>query len=116
MESGHRLLFGVPHCEEYLLASKEISTMNTFLVQDTQIHLTTDPSRGSQTIVIQDTDLGRRLASVLGSSKFVDGYLLLEHTPDLDELVVALVDVLVAMRYNHPRLMQIQYTLPGVLA
>jgi hypothetical protein len=58
--------------------------------------------------------LGQRLAAVLGNSELVDGFFILEHDWNVDEIIVALADVLVAMRYNHPGLMQVQYILPGV--
>lgn len=87
--------------------------MNTFSLGDTQICVISDPQHGSQAIAIQDTALGHRLAAVLGEGKLADGYLLLEHTPEMDDLIMALVDILVSIRYSHPHLMQVQYKLPG---
>ncbi len=89
--------------------------MATFQIDDTEIQIEPSERSGSQTIRIQATSLGKVLAQTLAPDigEPQDDFYLLSHDANVDERVCELVDVLVSMRYSHPRLMQISFRLPG---
>ena len=70
-----------------------------------------------QDILIQDGEVGRRLAALLdpeatamiqrGRTRF----LRVPHNRDVDALLVELVDLFISMRYAHPSLVQLEMTL-----
>ena len=71
-----------------------------------------------QDILVPDSDVGRRLARLLdpqaastvrrGSSTF----LRIPHSPEVDVLLVELIDLFISIRYAHPSLVQLELTLP----
>ena len=71
-----------------------------------------------QDILIPDSDVGRRLARLLdpqaastvrrGRSSFMS----IPHTPEVDVLLVELIDLFISIRYAHPSLVQLELTLP----
>ena len=81
---------------------------------DTEIRTEFDPANSSQVILIQPTELGERLARLLGEARISkrQGYLVVPHTPEVDEILIQLVDAMVDIRYSHPRLMQLRLALP----
>jgi hypothetical protein len=77
-----------------------------------------------QDILVQATPIGERLAGLLAS---IDGggepamerieaqtVYVIPHSKTLDEHVKKLVDVLILLRWEHPRLMQLSLALPGL--
>lgn len=71
-----------------------------------------------QDILIQDSEVGRRLAMLLdpeatamiqrGRTRF----LRVPHNRDVDVLLVELIDLFISIRYAHPSLVQLELTLP----
>ena len=69
-----------------------------------------------QQILLQATPQGRRLAQFLAgeeSPRRQDGFFVVEHTPEVDARLRALVDALTAVRWAHPTYTQLVLELPG---
>jgi hypothetical protein len=85
--------------------------METFCIAETQIQVLPDPDSGQQTIRIQATPFGERLARMLETLPPVPGdddFFLLAHTPELDSLLCTLVELFISLRYSHPQLLQLR--------
>lgn len=71
-----------------------------------------------QDILIPDSAVGRRLARLLhaqaastvrrGNSTFLS----IPHSPEVDVLLVELIDLFISIRYAHPSLVQLELALP----
>ena len=74
-----------------------------------------------QDILVEATPLGRRLARLLAAmhgagepeAQQVDGrpVLAVPHSPELDRHLVQLIDLLIELRWAHPRLVQLEMDL-----
>jgi len=84
--------------------------METFCIADTQIQVLPDPDSGQQTIRIQATPFGERLAQALAAASLApDGdFFSLPHTPELDARLRALTELFINLRYSHPQLLQLR--------
>jgi hypothetical protein len=70
-----------------------------------------------QQVLLQATPQGRRLAQFLADAETPrrqDGFFLVEHTPEVDARLRALVDALTAVRWAHPTYTQLVLELPGM--
>ena len=68
-----------------------------------------------QQVLLQDTVQGRRLAQFLAreeAPRRQDGVFVVEHTPEVDARLCALVDALTAIRWAHPTYTQLALALP----
>jgi hypothetical protein len=68
-----------------------------------------------QQVLLQDTPQGRRLAQFLADEEAPrrqDGFFVVEHTPEVDARLCALVDALTAVRWAHPTYTQLVLELP----
>jgi hypothetical protein len=68
-----------------------------------------------QQVLLQDTLQGRRLAQFLSGEEAPrrqDGFFVVEHTPEVDARLCALVDALTAIRWAHPTYTQLALALP----
>ena len=85
--------------------------MKAFCIDDTQIRVLPDPDGGEQTIRIQATPFGARLAQALDTAPQAapgeDGFYSLAHTPELDTLLCNLIELFISLRYCHPHLLQL---------
>ncbi len=85
--------------------------MKAFCIDDTQIQVLPDPDGGGQTIRIQATPFGARLAQTLDTALQVapgeDDFYSLVHTPELDERLCNLIELFISLRYSHPQLLQL---------
>jgi hypothetical protein len=69
-----------------------------------------------QQVLLQDTPQGRRLAQFLAGEEAPrrqDGCFVVDHTPEVDARLCALVDALTAIRWAHPTYTQLALALPG---
>ncbi len=85
--------------------------------------LATHPRKGvDQDILVEATPLGQRLARLLAAMHGADepeaqqvgrqAVLAVPHSPELDEHLVQLIDLLIELRWAHPRLVQLELVLP----
>ena len=82
-------------------------------IDSTAITIVPDPVHGSQVIQIQATEFGLALAQTLGTvEQTADGYVV-QHTAAVDLRILALVDLLISIRYNHPTYTQLSFGLRG---
>ena len=68
-----------------------------------------------QQVLLQDTLQGQRLAQFLAGEEAPrrqDGFFVVEHTPEVDARLCALVDALTAIRWAHPTYTQLALALP----
>ena len=85
-------------------------TFPTCAIGDTEIQFI--PSTTTQTIRIAATPLGTHLAYLLGGTPRRDGdFWMLEHSPEVDQVIRELIDALIVARYSHPLLMQLRLEL-----
>ena len=76
-----------------------------------------EPTLAGQDILIQYTDVGQRLASLLalGSAEIVRLgdvlYWRIPHNHEVDRLLVELTDLFISIRYAHPTLVQLELEL-----
>ena len=85
--------------------------MDIFVVQETRIELQHTAGPVRQHIRIEATPWGTQLAQLLGvPQRQGDPHWLLEHTPALDLRLRSLTDLLIALRYRHPTLLQLECT------
>ena len=85
-----------------------------FQIEDTCISIQRVGSEEQQ-ILLQATPQGLRLAQFLGredSPRRQDGFFVVEHTPEVDARLCALVDALTAVRWAHPTYTQLVLELP----
>ena len=83
--------------------------MEAFTINHTtfRLQLTTDPD--TSVFSVQATPFGRLLAQLL------DGDYLIQHTPELDGRMLAVIDALITLRYQHPTAVQLQLALPEMI-
>ena len=79
-------------------------------------HIAVQPHLDGQDILIEDTAVGRRLATTLAAatSNTVtrvqiagETWLVVPHNQDVDQLLCGLIDALISVRYAHPTLVQL---------
>ncbi|MEA3310020.1 MAG: hypothetical protein U9Q70_11005 [Chloroflexota bacterium] len=86
--------------------------MKTFIVQATRIELQHPADTGSQQIHIEATPWGERLAHLLSATpQWEEGRWVVAHTSAVDARLRGLTDLLIALRYQHPTLLQLELTL-----
>lgn len=91
--------------------------MSEFIIQGTRIWLQADEITNEQIIHLEASPMGETLAKFLANAEKVtcDGVTYqVVHTPVVDDLILELIDALVAIRYQHPHYVQLQINLPGV--
>ena len=72
-----------------------------------------------QTILVQYSDVGQRLASLLtlGDAKTVrledTLYWRIPHNHEVDGMLIELIDLFISIRYAHPTLVQLELVLPA---
>jgi hypothetical protein len=87
-----------------------------FQIEDTCISIQRVGSEEQQ-VLLQATPQGLRLAQFLGreeAPRRQDGFFVVEHTPEVDARLCALVDALTAIRWAHPTYTQLVLELPGM--
>jgi hypothetical protein len=84
-----------------------------FTIDGTEINLCPDVAHGSQIIQIQATEFGTVFAQTLGAARLENGSYLVEHTREVDLRIIALVDTLISIRYNHPTYTQLDFGIKG---
>ena len=85
--------------------------MNAFAIQNTRIETVTDTTLGLPFIRIAPTVFGQRLAQLLDGQPQADGDYLIQHTPEVDDRIVEVIDALITLRYAHPTLVQLRLVL-----
>ena len=84
-------------------------TFPTCAIGDTEIQFI--PSTTTQTIRIAATPRGTHLAYLLGAPQRDSDFWVLEHSPEVDQVIRDLIDTLIIARYSHPLLMQLRLEL-----
>lgn len=86
--------------------------MTAFAIQNTRIETVADSTLDQPVIRIAPTPFGQRLALLLDGQPQPDGGYLIQHTPELDGRMLAVIDALITLRYQHPTAVQLQLALP----
>ena len=82
--------------------------MATYLIDQTTIQTAPDPQTDEPVLRIQATVWGRHLAQTLGTTEHQEqGFYIMPHSTELDARLCALIDMLIALRYHHPALLQL---------
>ncbi len=89
--------------------------MEAFTVHDTTIRLQIAADLSAPLIHVQATPFGRLLAQLLDGQPQPDGDYLIQHTPELDGRMLAVIDALITLRYQHPTAVQLQLALPEMI-
>lgn len=90
--------------------------MRTFNIQQTRIRVQPAPDAVTQQLRIQATPWGKQLAHILGQPQLVGEEFWLEHSPALDARLCLLTDLFIALRYQHPTLLQLHLFLEEEVA
>ena len=86
--------------------------MEAFTINHTTFRLQTAADPDTSVISVQATPFGRLLAQLLDGQPQPDGDYLIQHTPELDGRMLAVIDALITLRYQHPTAVQLQLALP----
>lgn len=81
--------------------------MNSFEIQETHIRVQPAPDN-SQWLYIEATPWGKLLAQLLGQPVLVGTEWQLVHSRALDARLCQLTDFFIALRYQHPTLLQLE--------
>jgi hypothetical protein len=98
-------------CRFDLQSGKEIMTIQSCTVGDTEIQFVPSPTADSQTIRIAATTFGMHLAQLLGATQRDGPFFVLPHSAEVDHTLRELIDALIAARYHHPLLLQLRLNL-----